>query len=688
MHTPHLFQQRRVIVLHPVGDKLHILVNPVNNAQKSVELSHRSMGPNIFLSTELHSVRWPSISKPLTNIGRKELWVNDIAVAPEEVASDALHPVKELLPVTNKDVICIIHPTDWDRETISTLDTSLRNAGISSTHVVHVSRATSLPYAPGNDLGRQTTINDRSYGGPTLIYTHENYAEISFTEEKIPDTSTEKLNDKNSLRNLKKDTSSLFLPTATISGPFSSFTNLKKELPKATLVITGGDPSSKEEFLTTTHLNSLLPPSQPSHDLENSRTYQVKEKNYLRHVDDNQVLEGALRYLYARGLVGKPSKQLPIIGTSSNFKRSAAGLLSLLATFGGVMTLTSLNKETGLDRAERISTENPYSIFQNSAQKLDCRMIYRQLPLDIAARSHVATSFENIQQANENQNNRNCTFFHVGDGFKDHYGGRPLLVTGGDHSVVSSIENGKLTEEKDYGDFYGWHQRKISMPEADAPAIFSEHGDNSHGYLRFVTAMNTQNTDVLGIHRTAIRGLARLGGHPKVSQGGVASVLHEGVFNLDTFLQQTGLAWSAENNLWPLLPDNDQLSYPHLSGKPGKTYEFISFDLVAKPEEALTLITTGAPVTRGGNQVDTPGLEGWTESWDSNRVTPRDGRNIPPHSTLNLSYCVSSKQCLTISKLSPSETSSPDRNPDQIRRSMIPLAVAFKKTFDSQKSES
>ena len=63
------------------------------------------MGPNSFLSTELHSVRWPSISNPLTNMGRKELWVNDTAVTPEEVASDALHPIKELLSVTNKDVI-------------------------------------------------------------------------------------------------------------------------------------------------------------------------------------------------------------------------------------------------------------------------------------------------------------------------------------------------------------------------------------------------------------------------------------------------------------------------------------------------------------------------------------------------------------------------------------------------------
>ncbi|MBY0797320.1 MULTISPECIES: hypothetical protein [Corynebacterium] len=687
MHTPHLFQQRRVIVLHPVGDKLHILVNPVNNTQKSGELSHRSMGPNSFLSTELHSVRWPSISNPLTNMGRKELWVNDTAVTPEEVASDALHPIKELLSVTNKDVICMIHPTDWDRETISTLDTSLRNAGITSTRIVHVSRATCLLYAPGNDLGSQTTISDRSYAGPTLIYTHKNYAEVTFTEEKIPDTTSEKLNDAHPLGTRKNNNSSLFLPTSTISGPFSSFTDLKKELPKATLVITGGDPSAKEEFLTVSHLNSSPTPSQRNDNLENSQTNTVTSTKYLRHVDDNQMLEGALRYLYARKLVDKPSKQLPVIGRSSNFKRLAAGLLSILATFGGVMTLMSFKKATGPDRAERISTENPYSIFQNSTQKLDCRMIYQQLPLDIAARSHVATSFENIQQANENTKDRNCSFFHVDDGFNDHYGGRPLLVTGGDHSVVSSIKNGKLTEDKDYGDFYGWHQRKISMPDADAPAIFSEHGDNSHGYLRFVTAMNAQNTDVLGIHRTAIRGFARLGGHAKVSQGGVGPVLHDGAFNLDTFLQRTGLAWSAENNLWPLIPDNEELSYPHLSGKPGKTYEFISFDLVAKPEEALTLITTGAPVTRGGNQVDTPGLAGWTESWDSSRVTPRDGRNIPPHSTFNLSYCISSKQCLTISKLTPSETSGSDRNLDQIRQSMIPIAVAFQKTFNSQKSE-
>ncbi|KXB50149.1 hypothetical protein HMPREF1861_01622 [Corynebacterium kroppenstedtii] len=59
------------------------------------------------------------------------------------------------------------------------------------------------------------------------------------------------------------------------------------------------------------------------------------------------MLEGALRYLYARKLVDKPSKQLPVIGRSSNFKRLAAGLLSILATFGGVMTLMSFKRQLG-----------------------------------------------------------------------------------------------------------------------------------------------------------------------------------------------------------------------------------------------------------------------------------------------------------------------------------------------------
>lgn len=686
MRVPHLFQRRRVIVFHPVGDELHILVNPVHNAKRSTGLSDRPTTPNGFLSTELRSVRWPSISQPLMNIGRREFWVNDTAIAPEEVARDALRPIKELLSVTTEDVICVIHPTDWDRETISTLDTSLRKAGITSNHVVHVSRATSLLYAPHNGLATETPISVRSYTGPTLIYTQDNYAEVTFTEVKNSEASRKNTIRKNPLETRKHDISSLFLPTSTISGPFSRFADLKNELPEATLIITGGDPSTKETFLTASHLNSSQISSPPNRNLTNSPQDKVKSKNHPAHVDDKQMLEGALRYLYARGFVDQPSKHTTIIGKSSNFKRSVAGLLSLLATFGGVTALISVDKENRPEQTERISTDNPYSIFQNSAQKLDCRMIYRQLPLDIAARSHISTTFENIQEANEHNKDNNCNFSHVDDGFNDHYPGRQLLVTGGDHSIVSSIKNGKFTEEKDYGDFYGWHQRKVSMRDADAPAIFSEHGDNSHGYLRFVTAMNVQNTDVLGIHRTAIRGLARLGGHPKVSQGG-GPVLHDGVFDVDTFLQRTGLAWSAENNLWPLLPNNGDLSYPHLNNRSGKTYEFISFDLVAQPEEALTLITTGAPVTHGGNQVDTPGLTGWTESWDSNRLTPRDGRNIPPHSTFNLSYCSSSKQCLTISKLTPSETSSPDKSMEKIRQSMIPIAVAFNKTFDAQKPE-
>ena len=557
MRVPHVLQRRRIIVFHPVGDELHILVHTVHNTKRNTGLSDRPTTPSSFLSTELRSVRWPSISQPLTNIGRRELWVNDTAIAPEEVARDALRPIKELLSVTNQDIICMIHPTDWDHETISTLDTSLRKAGFTSNRVIHVSRATSLLYAPHNGLATETTISVHSYTGPTLIYTQDNYAEVTFTEVKPSEVSKKDTIRKTPLESRRHDISSLLLPSSTMSGPFSQFADLKNELPEGTFIITGGNPSTKEAFLTASHLNPAQISSLPNRNLANFLQDKVKGKNRPTHVDDNQMLEGALRYLYARNFVDQPSKHSPVIGKSSNFKRSVAGLLSLLATFGGVTALISIDKENRPEQTERISTDNPYSISQNSAQKLDCRMIYRQLPLDIAARSHISTTFENIQEANENNKDNKCNFSHVDDGFNDHYPGRPLLVTGGEHSVVSSLKNGKLTEEKDYGDFYGWHQRKVSMGDADAPAIFSEHGDNSHGYLRFVTAMNVQNTDILGMHRTAIRGLASLGGHPKVSQG-----------VLDQCYTTVFLIWRLFFNE-PDLPGQQKIIYGHYSPTTG-----------------------------------------------------------------------------------------------------------------------